>query len=376
MGTTLNPARFFFSEVNSTSLLRHRVANHASSQKQVGEDARRCAQKKDCSACAMLPLSILADTDFFVFVGVACLLKSFYLRRLAKDNSRLRDLVWKEKVQRNKQRQRKRKRRMGNGFSWDLVWRACWDLSGCWFGDCSPAQDLGMSVMKHPRKPCPILRSGGLILAIGVLLTLLASCSVLTTTRGFHIEKRSPGCTCRSHQSHETHGLRTHVGMSAPEKAEGLKRLTPRTTQPSEAFEVSRRSIFPVNGVLSPDSGAAVSKAPESRREKLKNSVLAVLGRPNNLDIASRVIDCCPTRRCEKRRTRRQGGISFSACSTCLGASSKARITSSFKESDSWCWVGTSNVWPKTTPSCSLGKNGVSWNDNGAKTEHGGNGCS
>ena len=67
---------------------------------------------------------------------------------------------------------------------------------------------------------------------------------------------------------------------SAPEQAEGLKRLTPKTIQPSEAFEVSRRSIFPVNGVLSPDSGARVSKAPESRREKLKNSVLAVLGGP------------------------------------------------------------------------------------------------
>ena len=79
--------------------------------------------------------------------------------------------------------------------------------------------------------------------------------------------------------------------MSAAEHAEGLKRLTPKTIQPSEAFEVSRRSIFPVNGVLSPDSGAAGSKAPESRREKLKNSILTVLGRPNNLDTASQVVD-------------------------------------------------------------------------------------
>ena len=33
------------------------------------------------------------------------------------------------------------------------------------------------------------------------------------------------------------------------------------------------------------------SKAPESRREKLKNSILAVLGRSNHLDTASQVID-------------------------------------------------------------------------------------
>ena len=70
------------------------------------------------------------------------------------------------------------------------------------------------------------------------------------------------------------------IGCLRPEQAEGLKRLTPKTIQPSEVFEVSRRSIFPVNGVLSPDSGALESKAPESRREKLKNSILAVLGGP------------------------------------------------------------------------------------------------
>ena len=128
------------------------------------------------------------------------------------------------------------------------------------------------------------------IMALGVLWMSMAGCSVQkrTTTRGFHIERKAA-------QLHvpiltETHGLRTHVRVSAPEKAEGLKRLTPKTIQPSEAFEVSRRSIFPVNGVSSPDSGAAVSKAPESRREKLKNSVLAVLGRSNNLDTASRMI--------------------------------------------------------------------------------------
>ena len=36
---------------------------------------------------------------------------------------------------------------------------------------------------------------------------------------------------------------------------------------------------------------ARVSKAPESRREKLKNSVLAVLSRSTTLDTASQVID-------------------------------------------------------------------------------------
>ena len=57
---------------------------------------------------------------------------------------------------------------------------------------------------------------------------------------------------------------------------------------------MSLRSIFPVNGVSSPDSGAAVSKAPESRREKLKNSILVVLGRSNNLDTTSQVTDVPP----------------------------------------------------------------------------------
>ena len=162
-----------------------------------------------------------------------------------------------------------------------------------------------MNDMKHSQKPhLHPLRFGGFSLAIGVLLTVLAGCSVQkrTTTRGFHIEKKA----ARLHVpvapvSAETHGLPGCNRMSAPEQAEGLKRLTPKTTQPSEAFEVSRRSIFPVNGVSSPDSGAAVSKAPESRREKLKNSILAVLGRPTNNDTASRVIDV-PVAQLEKLR--------------------------------------------------------------------------
>jgi len=121
MGTTLNPRRPFFAEVNSTSRLD--TASQAtqppkSKLERVRDDVLKRKAVNFWVGLAMLPLSILADTDFFVFVGVACLLKSLYLRRLAKDNSRLRDLVWKEKVQRNKQRQRTRKRRM---WQWILL---------------------------------------------------------------------------------------------------------------------------------------------------------------------------------------------------------------------------------------------------------------
>ncbi len=151
-----------------------------------------------------------------------------------------------------------------------------------------------MSDMKHSPKPhLHPFRFGGYSLAIGVLLTVLAGCSVQkrTTTHGFHIEQRAT----RLHVpvapvSAETHGLPGCNRTAAPEQAEGLKRLTQETIQPSEAFEVSRRSIFPVNGAASPDSSARVSKVPESRMEKLKNSVLTVLSRSNHLDTASQVI--------------------------------------------------------------------------------------
>ena len=121
MGTTLNPRRPFFSEVNSTSLLdtaSQTTQAPKSKLERVRDDVLKRRTVNFWVGLAMLPLSILADTGFFVFVGVACLLKSFYFHRLAKDNSRLRDLVWKEKVQRNKQRQRKRKRRM---WQWILL---------------------------------------------------------------------------------------------------------------------------------------------------------------------------------------------------------------------------------------------------------------
>ena len=162
-----------------------------------------------------------------------------------------------------------------------------------------------MSDMKHSPKPHPRpLRFGGFSLAIGVLLTVLAGCSVQkrTTTHGFHIEQRA----ARLHVpvppiSAEIHGLPGCNRTSTPEQAEGLKRLAPRTTQPSEAIEVSHRSIFPVNGMSSPDSGAAVSNAPESRREKLKNPILALLHRPTIIDTASQVIDVPPAQLNELR---------------------------------------------------------------------------
>ena len=122
MGTTLIPRRPFFAEVNSTSRLDtalQQAQAPKSKLERVRDDVLKRKTVNFWVGLAMLPLSILADTDFFVFVGVACLLKSLYFRRLAKDNNRLRDLVWKEKVQRNKQRQRKRKRRM---WQWILLW--------------------------------------------------------------------------------------------------------------------------------------------------------------------------------------------------------------------------------------------------------------
>ena len=132
------------------------------------------------------------------------------------------------------------------------------------------------------------------IMALGVLWMSMAGCSVQkrTTSRGFHIEQKTARLQVPvAPLAAETHGLSYYDWMSAPEQADGPKHLKTGGIQPAEAFEVSRRSIFPVNGVLSPDSGAAVSKAPESRREKLKNSVLAVLSRSTTLDTASQVID-------------------------------------------------------------------------------------
>lgn len=120
--TTGTPGHLVDCEVNSTSRLdtaSQTTQAPKSKLERVRDDVLKRKTVNFWVGLAMLPLSILADTDFFVFVGVACLLKSFYFHRLAKDNSRLRDLVWKEKVQRNKRRQRKRKRRM---WQWILLW--------------------------------------------------------------------------------------------------------------------------------------------------------------------------------------------------------------------------------------------------------------
>lgn len=122
MGTSLNQRRPFFDEINSTSSLdtsSQTTQAPKSKLERVRDDVLKRKTVNLWVGLAMLSLSILADTGFFVFVGVACLLKSLYFRRLAKDNSRLRDLVWKEKVQRNKRRQRKRKRHM---WQWILLW--------------------------------------------------------------------------------------------------------------------------------------------------------------------------------------------------------------------------------------------------------------
>ena len=122
MGTTLNPRRPFFADVNSTSRLD--TASQAtqppkSKLERVRDDVLKRKTVNFWVGLALLLPSILLDLGLLVFLGVVCLLKSLYFHRLAKDNNRLRDLVWKEKVQRNKQRQRKRKRRM---WQWVLLW--------------------------------------------------------------------------------------------------------------------------------------------------------------------------------------------------------------------------------------------------------------
>jgi len=121
MRTTVNQGHLVDREVHLTSRL-DTASQPAQAPKSKLERVRDDVLKKKTVnfwvGLAMLPLDILLDTDFFVFVGVACLLKSWYFRRLSKDNNRLKDLVWKEKVKRNKRRQRKRKRRV---WQWILL---------------------------------------------------------------------------------------------------------------------------------------------------------------------------------------------------------------------------------------------------------------
>jgi len=122
MGTTLNPRRPFFADINSTSRLD--TASQAtqppkSKLERVRDDVLKRKTVNFWVGLALLLPSILLDLGLLVFLGVVCLLKSLYFHRLAKDNNRLRDMAWGEKVRQNKRRQRKRKRRM---WQWVLLW--------------------------------------------------------------------------------------------------------------------------------------------------------------------------------------------------------------------------------------------------------------
>ena len=122
MGTTLNPRRPFFSEVNLTSRLdtaSQQTQAPKSKLERVRDDVLKRKTVNFWIGLAMLPLSILADT-FFAFVGVACLLKSLYFRSLAKTTAGFFALeLGQVDVQRNKRRHRKRKRRI---WQWILLW--------------------------------------------------------------------------------------------------------------------------------------------------------------------------------------------------------------------------------------------------------------
>ena len=122
MGTTLIPRRPFFAEVNSTSRLDtalQQAQAPKSKLERVRDDVLKRKTVNFWVGLALLLPSILLDLGLLVFLGVVCLLKSLYFHRLAKDNNRLRDMAWGEKVRQNKRRQRKRKRRM---WQWVLLW--------------------------------------------------------------------------------------------------------------------------------------------------------------------------------------------------------------------------------------------------------------
>ena len=122
MGTTLIPRRPFFAEVNSTSRLDtalQQAQAPKSKLERVRDDVLKRKTVNFWVGLALLLPSIMLDLGLLVFLGVVCLLKSLYFHRLAKDNNRLRDMAWGEKVRQNKRRQRKRKRRM---WQWVLLW--------------------------------------------------------------------------------------------------------------------------------------------------------------------------------------------------------------------------------------------------------------
>ena len=122
IGATQIPGCLFFPEVDLTdpldTTLQPRQAPR-SQLEQVRDDVLKRKTVNFWVGLALLLPSILLDLGLLVFLGVVCLLKSLYFHRLAKDNNRLRDMAWGEKVRQNKRRQRKRKRRM---WQWGLLW--------------------------------------------------------------------------------------------------------------------------------------------------------------------------------------------------------------------------------------------------------------
>ena len=122
MGITVTPSHLVDREVNLTSRLdtaSQQTQAPRSKLEKVRDDVLKRKTVNFWVGLALLLPSILLDLGLLVFLGVVCLLKSLYFHRLAKDNNRLRDMAWGEKVRQNKRRQRKRKRRM---WQWVLLW--------------------------------------------------------------------------------------------------------------------------------------------------------------------------------------------------------------------------------------------------------------
>ena len=122
MGITVTLSHLVDREVNLTSRLdtaSQQTQAPRSKLEKVRDDVLKRKTVNFWVGLALLLPSILLDLGLLVFLGVVCLLKSLYFHRLAKDNNRLRDMAWGEKVRQNKRRQRKRKRRM---WQWVLLW--------------------------------------------------------------------------------------------------------------------------------------------------------------------------------------------------------------------------------------------------------------
>ena len=122
IGATQIPGRPFFPKVDLTNPLDTTLQPTQAPRSQLEQVRDDVLKRKTVNfwvGLALLLPSILLDLGLLVFLGVVCLLKSLYFHRLAKDNNRLRDMAWGEKVRHNKRRQRKRKRRM---WQWILLW--------------------------------------------------------------------------------------------------------------------------------------------------------------------------------------------------------------------------------------------------------------